>query len=229
MKLVSFVIAAAGGFAFIAAGTASRGADFRPNRADNLAELIAQQTQRHDELIQQAKELRETTDQLAAATGEHSEVTELPAPQMMLIGLTEAHGSGVRVTLSDAPADFNPINVDGDLLVVHEHDIQLVVNALWQAGAEAIAIQNQRVVATTAVKCVGNTVVVNGTAYAPPYVITAIGDPQGLEQGLNNDRGLQLYRKYAEIYQLGYQQQRIDQIVIPAYQGALPQQAKVVR
>ncbi len=94
------------------------------------------------------------------------------------------HGPAVRVTLTDAPVDFAPPGVNGDLLVVHEQDIQQVVNALWAAGAEAMTIQGQRVISTTAVKCVGNTVVLHGVPYAPPYVITSIGDIQRLEQGL---------------------------------------------
>ena len=133
------------------------------------------------------------------------------------------------MTLTDAAVDLTPPGVSGDLLDVHEQDIQNVVNALWTAGAEAMTIQGQRVVSTTAVKCVGNTVVLHGTAYAPPYVITAIGVPASLEAGLASDTDVQIYRQYAQAYQLGYEQQRVDQTTMPAYTGPLPQQATSVR
>ena len=65
-------------------------------------------------------------------------------------------------------------------LVVHQQDIQAVVNALWAGGAEAMTIQGQRVMATTGIKCVGNTVVLHGVPYSPPYRIAAVGDPADL-------------------------------------------------
>jgi len=77
-----------------------------------------------------------------------------------------------------------PAGVDDDDLVVHQQDIQGVVNALWSGGAEALTIQGQRVIATTGIKCVGNTVVLHGVPYAPPYVIEAIGDQAALESAL---------------------------------------------
>ena len=86
------------------------------------------------------------------------------------------HGPGVRVTLTDAPKSVDPEGVDPNLLVVHQQDIQAFVNALWVGGAEAISLQGQRLISTTGIKCVGNTVVLDGVPYSPPYVIEAIGD-----------------------------------------------------
>jgi len=60
-------------------------------------------------------------------------------------------------------------------LVIHSQDVQAVVNALWRAGAEAVAINGQRLVGTSAVLCVGNTLLLNGTVHSPPYEIAAIG------------------------------------------------------
>ena len=91
----------------------------------------------------------------------------------------------VTVTLDDAPSSVAANGIDPDLLVVHQQDIQAVVNALWSGGAEAMTIQDQRVISTTAVKCVGNTVL-HGIPYSPPYVITAIGDQARLRAALAN-------------------------------------------
>ena len=204
----------------------AQGDDLRPGRTSDLAVLVAQAEQRNIELASRASELREINDQLTAAQGA-APANSLPSQQMevQMAGLAAVRGPGVRVTLTDAPVDFAPPGVDGDLLVVHEQDIQHVVNALWAAGAEAMTIQGQRVVAMTAVKCVGNTVVLHGTPYAPPYVITAIGDPAQLEAGLASDRGVQIYRQYALAYHLGYEQGRVAGVTMPAFEGPLPQMA----
>ena len=77
---------------------------------------------------------------------------------------------------TDAPEDvINSSSQDIELLIVHQQDIQAVVNALWAGGAEAMTVQGQRVVSTTGIRCVGNTVVLHDVPYAPPYVISAIG------------------------------------------------------
>lgn len=203
----------------------SQGSDLRPDRTSDLTQLAAQAEQRNQELADRAAELRAENDELAAAQGASPDAVPDPAGQEWVAGLAAVQGPAVRVTLTDAPVDFAPPGVDGDLLVVHEQDIQQVVNALWRSGAEAMTIQEQRVVATTAVKCVGNTVVLHGVPYAPPYVITAIGDPEILEAGLASSEGVQIYRQYAQAYQLGYAQTRVDQVTMPAYAGPLPNQA----
>lgn len=205
----------------------AQGSDLRPNRTNDVAQLVAEVEQRNQELAGRAAELRAENDELAAAQGAAPAADTDPEAQVVSLGagLEAVKGPAVRVVLTDAPVDFTPPGVDGDMLVVHEQDIQNVVNALWTAGAEAMTIQNQRVVATTAVKCVGNTVVLHGTAYAPPYEVVAIGDPALLEAGLASDEGVQVYRQYAQAYQLGYQQQRLAEVTLPAYTGPLPRQA----
>lgn len=204
----------------------ARGTDLRPDRSSDLAQLVAQAQQRNQDLTEHATELRQQNDELAAGQGVAPAIEVFESDDVLLTGLAAVKGPAVRVTLTDAPVDFAPPGVDGDLLIVHEQDIQQVVNALWQAGAEAMTIQGQRVVATTAVKCVGNTVVLHGTPYAPPYVITAIGEVGQLEAGLAADEGVKIYRQYAQAYQLGYAQARLDQVTMPAYSGPLPNKAR---
>ena len=75
------------------------------------------------------------------------------------------HGPGLVVTLKDAQRDANgrfPRDASPDDLVVHQQDIQAVLNALWSAGAEAIQMQDQRIIATSVPRCVGNTLLLNG-------------------------------------------------------------------
>ena len=230
VRLSTLFVGRLAGVLIGATAITAQGSDLRPDRTSDVAQLVAEAEARNQELSQRAADLRAETDRLTAAQGAAPASSD-PGQELAsrTAGLAAVKGPAVRVTLTDAPVDVTPPGVSGDLLVVHEQDIQNVVNALWTAGAEAMTIQGQRVVSTTAVKCVGNTVVLHGTAYAPPYVITAIGDPASLEAGLASDTDVQIYRQYAQAYQLGYEQQRVDQTTMPAYTGPLPQQATSVR
>ena len=225
-KISTLLVGLLAGVLIGATAITAAGDDLRPDRSNDITELVAQQERRNEELAAQAEALRQQNEELAAAQGAAPAPPDAEQQQLgQIAGLGAVVGPAVRVTLTDAPVDFAPPGVSGDLLVVHEQDIQQVVNALWAAGAEAMTIQGQRVIATTAVKCVGNTVVLHGTPYAPPYVITAIGEQGTLEAGLAADDGVQIYRQYAQVYQLGYAQQRVDEVTMPAYTGPLPQQA----
>ncbi|MGB4273247.1 MAG: DUF881 domain-containing protein, partial [Propionicimonas sp.] len=130
-------------------------------------------------------------------------------------------GPAVVVTLTDAPLSVKPAGVADDLLIVHQQDIQAVVNALWAGGAEAMSIQDERVTTRTGIKCVGNSVVLHGVPYAPPYVIAAIGDQARLEAALASSRYLATYRQYVTAYGLGYGQERRDDLTVPALSGSV--------
>ena len=106
-------------------------------------------------------------------------------------GWRPLRGPGLVVTLDDAQRDAEgrfPGDASADDLVVHQQDIQAVLNALWSAGAEGIQMQDQRIIATSAPRCVGNTLLLNGRTYSPPYVITAIGDVAGDAGGAGRAR-----------------------------------------
>ena len=67
------------------------------------------------------------------------------------------------------PADQLPEGVGVDDIVVHQQDVQAVVNALWSGGAEAMMVMDQRLISTSAVRCVGNTLILQGRVYSPPF------------------------------------------------------------
>ncbi len=218
-KLLTGLVCLLAGALMTASAVVSRGDDLRPTRTDDLAVLVDDQARSNQRqaaavasLRAEVQQLGEAQDSLAPAPG------GTPDP---LIGLQAVSGPAVRVTLTDAPLDVQPAGVDEDLLVVHQQDIQHVANALWAGGAEAMTIQGRRVIATTGIKCVGNTVVLDGVPYAPPYVITAIGGQAALEASLDSDPYLKIYREYTRAYQLGYQQQRLANVAMPAYEGAV--------
>jgi uncharacterized protein YlxW (UPF0749 family) len=125
-------------------------------------------------------------------------------------GLDSVHGPGLVVTLTDAQRDANgrfPRDASPDDLVVHQQDIEAVLNALWIAGAEAIQMQDQRIIATSAPRCVGNTLLLGGRTYSPPYTVSAIGDPAAMQAALAAAPLVTLYRQYVARFGLGYSEQ----------------------
>ena len=140
-------------------------------------------------------------------------------------GFEKVHGPAITVKLSDAPEEeidraVEEGEVTADQLVVHQQDIQAVVNALWSGGAEAMTLQKQRVISTTGIKCVGNTVVLHGVPYAPPYEITAIGDLDALQTALDSSDYIAGYKTYVDAHNLGYEVSTDDDVTLPAYAGS---------
>jgi uncharacterized protein YlxW (UPF0749 family) len=129
----------------------------------------------------------------------------------------------VIVTMSDAPANQpTPSGANPNVLVVHQQDLQAVINALWAGGAEGISLQNQRIVSTTGVKCVGNTVVLQGVPYSPPYRIVAVGNVDGMYNGLRRSRDVQNYLAYtAPPYNLGWALDSATTTIVPAFTGSI--------
>jgi uncharacterized protein YlxW (UPF0749 family) len=135
-------------------------------------------------------------------------------------GLDPVHGPGLVVTLTDAQRDANgrfPRDASPDDLVVHQQDIQAVLNALWSAGAEAIQMQDQRIIATSAPRCVGNTLLLNGRTYSPPYTIAAIGDATAMQTALAAAPLVTLYKQYVVRFGLGYDEQVKPDVQIAGY------------
>jgi uncharacterized protein YlxW (UPF0749 family) len=136
-------------------------------------------------------------------------------------GLTAVHGPGLIVTLDDAPQSSATEGVDPNQLVVHQDDLQSVVNALWSGGAEAMSIAGQRVIATSAVRCVGNTLLLNGDVYSPPFEVAAIGPSRTMSTALNASPGVRLFQQAASYYGLEYSVETTDDVQVPKYQGSL--------
>lgn len=212
-----FVIA---GIMMTVAAAAARGTDLRADRSADLRDLIISQGRRNTELRVEADRLRQEVEALSGGSADTGQLAAALAAAQVEASMVAVTGPGVRVTLTDAPSDVKPAGVDEDALVVHQQDIQAVVNALWAGGAEAMTVQGQRVISTTGIKCVGNTVVLHGIPYAPPYVIEAIGPQDGLLAGLDQSPAVQVYRQYVDAYGLGYTTERISTLEFPAFSGA---------
>lgn len=140
-------------------------------------------------------------------------------------GLTPVVGPAVSVSLDDASrADQQRDLAAGaqpDDLVIHQQDVQGVVNALWAGGAQAMTIMGERVVSTTAVRCVGNTLLLHGRAYGPPFVVTAVGGIAAMQRSLAADRDVQVFQQYVAAYGLRYRVHALRQVTLPGYDGPL--------
>lgn len=182
----------------------------------DLRGLVAEEAARLEQRNVEVEELR--SEVAALQESFHAgPVAQFPS-QALENGTEPVVGPGVVVSLSDAPASSTSDNPDD--LVVHQQDLQGVVNALWAGGAEAIAIQGQRVVSTTAVRCIGNVLLLHGRTYSPPYVIEAIGDPDLLTEALADDAAVELYLRYVEAFDMGWSVHESDDLALPAYTGA---------
>jgi uncharacterized protein YlxW (UPF0749 family) len=143
------------------------------------------------------------------------------APLRLPGGLTAVHGPGIVVVLDDAPPSDADAGVDANQLVVHQSDLQAVVNALWAGGAEAMTIAGQRVIATSAVRCVGNTLLLNGDVFSPPFSVAAIGPYRTMARALDESPGVALFKQAAGYYGLGYTVESDRNLELPAFQGSI--------
>jgi uncharacterized protein YlxW (UPF0749 family) len=169
------------------------------------------------------------TDEVAALTAsvDNAQVESLRAQARALegpAGLVEQTGPGVTVVLSDAPPEVAESSQrDPNRLVVHQQDIQAVVNAMWVGGATAVTVQGQRIVSTTGIKCIGNTVQLQGVPYSQPYTISGIGDPTALAAAIEGNDYLQLYRSDSAEPDIavGWTETAEPEITAPPYDGLL--------
>ena len=131
-------------------------------------------------------------------------------------------GSSSSLTDAPIPASGVPDGYTADDYVVHEQDVQAVMNALWAGGAEAIAVMDQRIIATSAVRCVGNTLLLHGRVYAPPYTVTAVGPPSVCSVPSTRPRASALYRQYVDLHRARVRRRRAaTSVTVPAYDGPL--------
>ena len=220
-RITTVLVCVLAGLMMTVAAIAARGTDLRADRTADLRDLIVSQGQRNTELRDEADALRAEVAGLGSGQAGIGDIADELARAEEKAGLVAVAGPGVRVTLTDAPNDVKPAGVDDDALVVHQQDIQAVANALWAGGAEAMTIQGQRVISTTGIKCVGNTVVLHGVPYAPPYAIEAIGDADSLLAAINDSPSIQVYKQYVAAYGLGYAVDRVGEIEAPAFAGSV--------
>ncbi len=223
-RLLTPLVFVAAGTLFVTSAINSAGTDLRPGRYQNLQDLAAGRSDRVAELTRRSAALQAEVDRLSAGLAgdelkqANEQLGELRGPA----GLVPVQGPGLSVVLDDAPSRVLE-DPNGELgrKLVHQQDIQAVVNAMWAGGAEAITVQGQRIVSTTGIKCVGSSVLLQGVAYPPPYVIEAIGDSDRILRRLDTDPTVGLYLRDVQRYQLGWEVAISSELAFPRYDGAI--------
>jgi uncharacterized protein YlxW (UPF0749 family) len=222
-RLLAPAVFALAGVLFVTSMVSSQGTDLRAGRYDDLDGLANSQARELADIRARASDLTAEVDRLSREVGsagddpEQRRVEQLAGPA----GLEPVSGPGVTITLDDAPDDaIEATTGDVSELLVHQQDIQAVVNALWAGGAEAMTIQGQRVIATTGIKCVGNTVVLHGVPYSPPYRISAIGPTQTMLSTVAASPYIQFYLEIVRQSGLGWDVESNRLLHLPGYEGA---------
>lgn len=191
----------------------------------HVAEAILRLESEQAELKKTVGQLREQiAAQQAQSANAKTALTEIGAEletQKMNAGMTALKGPGLQVIVDDSSGKTIPAGDDPNSYIIHEYHLRDVINALWQAGAEAIAINGERVVGTTSVYCVGSTIMVNSTRLSPPYEIVAIGDPAAMDEWLNNQNVLKEFKTRIKLYGLQFKTARSETVTVPAYTGSL--------
>jgi uncharacterized protein YlxW (UPF0749 family) len=217
------------GVLFATSANTSSGTDLRGGRHDELQQLISA---RNGDVNAAQRRAAELQDQIDTATQNRAKTdARLKGPRAEAdglkgaVGLVAVSGPAVTVRMDDAPRNAEgslPAGAGVDDVVVHQQDVQAVVNALWAGGAEAMTIMGERVISTSAVRCVGNTLLLHGRTFSPPFVITAIGDQDRMRESLDRSPGVLLFREAARDFGLGYRvTTEAGEVMLPAYKGPL--------
>lgn len=204
----------------------SGGAEIRRSDAPRMVDLVREAQASVDTLTARRDQLSSAVD-AARDRSSDTGLADLLRQSARLArdaGMDPVHGPGLVVTLDDAQRDANgrfPRDASPDDLVVHQQDIEAVLNALWSAGAEAIQMQDQRIIATSVPRCVGNTLLLNGRTYSPPYTITAVGDPTAMQAALAAAPLVILYKQYVVRFGLGYRERTEPDAHVVGHTGPL--------
>ncbi|MBW5252324.1 DUF881 domain-containing protein [Streptomyces poriferorum] len=226
-KVLTAAVFALAGLIFVTSANTAKGTNIRTDSSLlKLSDLIQQRSEKNASLDESVASVRDDIDTLARRDGGSTEAEEARLKALeRAAGTAKLSGRAVSVTLNDAPqnATASPGYPDPQPndLVIHQQDLQAVVNALWQGGARGIKVMDQRLISTSAVRCVGNTLILQGRVYSPPYKITAVGDPAELEQALDASPAIQNYLLYVKAYGLGWKVDEREAVTLPGYSGTV--------
>jgi uncharacterized protein YlxW (UPF0749 family) len=215
------------GLIFVTSFNTAKGTNIRTDASLlKLSDLIEERSHKNGELDESTAAVRRAVDALAGRDdgSTAAEDARLRALEESA-GTRQLTGQALTVVLNDAPPDATanpgyPEPQPNDL-VIHQQDLQAVVNALWQGGAKGIRVMDQRLISTSAVRCVGNTLILQGRVYSPPYRITAIGDRDALSDALDDSPAIQNYLLYVKAYGLGWKVDEDGTTTLPGYTGTV--------
>lgn len=188
-------------------------------RTAELQSRLNAETEKNADLLSQLLEAQRNLERYRSEATDKSTANtimkqELDASQI-LAGTTELEGSGVSVSLADSTLSEGTF-ASAEEYIIHDTDLRMVLTELFGAGAEAVSINGQRIIATTAVRCVGNTVMVNDVKIASPFIINAIGDSNTLEAALLIRGGA---ADYLKTWGITLTVEKKESVTVPRYGG----------
>ena len=230
------VVAMAAGLLFATSERTAQGTDLRGGEVIALSGLIKQHktaiAEQEQQLTGLQRQVQRLTDQAASRDGAVAAVQSGGDAGAASAGLVALSGPGVEITLNDAPTRPDgslPPGATADDLVIHQSDVQAVVNAVWASGADGVAIMGQRLVATSAVRCVGNVLLLQGRTYSPPFVVTAIGNGGQVRAQLAASEQVGWLKQAVDAYGLTFTVKDRGSVTLPAYAGGLDMQYATAR
>ena len=176
-------------------------------RLENLSDILLRTEQERDEL----------KSELLHYKGNNVSNANVPDDVNVLAGTTAVKGPGVELTIEDSKKEISSTD-NTNLYIIHDEDVLKVINELKAAGAEAIAINDQRLTSLSEIRCAGPTISINNTRIAAPYVIKAIGDKDNMEAAITMRGGV---AESLSVWGIQLNVQKKDNIVIPAYKSTL--------
>jgi uncharacterized protein YlxW (UPF0749 family) len=153
--------------------------------------LMKQQNQQIERDLGDYKARYERLAAKQGGRGSTRDIQRIIDENKMIAGMVAVHGPGIVIQLQDSPK--RPAEAAPEVMsdyIVHDRDIRDVVNELFDAGAEAISVNGQRLIASSSIRCVGSVVLVNRTALGAPFIIKAVGAPETLESGIRMPGGI---------------------------------------
>lgn len=191
-------------------------------RVETLQEEYRTELEKNEDLLQQIVQLQNDLAKYREQVSESGGATKILKEELnraeTIAGLTDVVGNGIIVTLKDGgKQNNNNIIYDDGYGIVHDSYILMILNELRASGAEALSINNERILATSEIRCVGPTVSVNNTKFAAPFEIKAIGNSETLENALRMPGGAV---EQAVFYGVDVTIKKSNKLVIKKYTGA---------
>jgi uncharacterized protein YlxW (UPF0749 family) len=202
-----------------AASTARTSKRVEAPRKTKLIGLIQDRRSSVDDLDQAVKQLQKQVADAQRRANRRSKLEASAASRLaqlaLAAGTTPVAGAGIEVHMSDSSRQ-PPNGADAGAYRIHDSDVQLVINALFAAHAEAVAVNDSRIVATTPIRSAGDTIVVNFRPVTPPYAVVAIGADADL---FRSSEIATRFRRWAGLFGLGFSVHEAGRVTVPAYTG----------
>lgn len=176
-------------------------------RIEQLSDILLSTEKERDALKVELARLKENTDM-------HDKV---PEKINLLAGTTAVKGPGVVLEIEDSKKMMSSTD-NTNLYIIHDEDVLKVINELRAAGAEAISINDQRLISTSEIRCAGPTISINNTRISAPYEIKAIGNAKNMENAIKMRGGV---AESLSVWGIQLNIHKDENIIIPAYKGAV--------